>query len=62
MVPGFMMIIQVFVGSDKVVSVIIFILTLTANGFVTGGYLGNSLELASNYSGIKDSVNNNTNI
>lgn len=51
MIPGLIMIVQVFLGSDKILSIIIFVLALVANGFVTGGYLGNSLELAPNYSG-----------
>ena len=51
MFPGFIMVLQIFLGSNKVLSIIIFTLALAANGFVTGGYLGNSLELAPNYSG-----------
>jgi len=51
MTPGFMMIIQIFQGHDRVLSVAIFTIALTLNGAVTAGYLGNGLDIAPNFSG-----------
>ncbi|XP_054268853.1 sialin-like [Macrosteles quadrilineatus] len=51
MVPGLMMIAQVFLGCDRVGSIVIFTAALTVNGAVTAGYLGNGLDIAPNYSG-----------
>ena len=50
-VPGFLMIIQVYFGYDKIASIVIFTLALTVNGGVTAGYLSNGLDIAPNYSG-----------
>ncbi|XP_017887369.1 putative inorganic phosphate cotransporter isoform X1 [Ceratina calcarata] len=49
--PGLLMIIQANYGCDRVVSVSIFTIALTINGAVTAGYLGNSLDIAPNFSG-----------
>lgn len=51
MVPGLLMIAQVFLGCDRVSSVVIFTTALTVNGAVTAGYLGNGLDIAPNFSG-----------
>lgn len=51
MVPGFLMIAQVFLGCDRVGSIVIFTTALTVNGAVTAGYLGNGLDIAPNFSG-----------
>jgi len=45
------MILQVYFGDNQVWSVIIFTIALTMNGAVTGGYLGNGLDIAPNFSG-----------
>ncbi|XP_052126714.1 sialin [Frankliniella occidentalis] len=50
-IPGLLMAVQIFVGSDRVASVAIFTLALTFNGAVTAGYLGNGLDIAPNFSG-----------
>lgn len=50
--PGLLMILQAYYGENKVLSVLIFTLALTLNGAVTGGYLGNGLDIAPNFSGI----------
>ncbi|XP_025424913.1 sialin-like [Sipha flava] len=49
--PGILMIIQVYFGNNHVWSVLIFTAALTLNGAVTGGYLGNGLDIAPNFSG-----------
>ncbi|XP_050535846.1 sialin [Daktulosphaira vitifoliae] len=49
--PGLLMILQSNFGESQVWSVIIFTLALTVNGAVTGGYLGNGLDIAPNFSG-----------
>lgn len=49
--PSILMVVQVFCGYNRVWSVAIFTLALTLNGAVTGGYLGNGLDIAPNYSG-----------
>lgn len=49
--PGLLMILQVYFGEDRVWSVLIITFTLTLNGAVTGGYLGNALDIAPNFSG-----------
>jgi len=49
--PGLLMISQVYFGDNQVWSVIIFTIALTMNGAVTGGYLGNGLDIAPNFSG-----------
>ena len=49
--PSILMVLQVFYGYNRVWSVVIFTLALTLNGAVTGGYLGNGLDIAPNYSG-----------
>lgn len=49
--PGIMMIFQAYYGENQVWSVIIFTAALTLNGAVTGGYLGNGLDIAPNFSG-----------
>lgn len=46
------MILQAYFGENAVWSVIIFTAALTLNGAVTGGYLGNGLDIAPNFSGI----------
>lgn len=46
------MIVQAYFGDNKVWSVLIFTAALTLNGAVTGGYLGNGLDIAPNFSGI----------
>lgn len=51
MTPGFMMIVQYFMGMDPAWSVAIFTISLTLNGAVTAGYLGNGLDIAPNFSG-----------
>lgn len=49
--PGLLMIVQAYHGCDRVASVSIFTVALTINGAVTAGYLGNSLDIAPNFSG-----------
>lgn len=49
--PGVLMILQAYFGDNKVWSVMIFTIALTLNGAVTGGYLGNGLDIAPNFSG-----------
>lgn len=51
MLPGFLMIVQVFLGWDRKWSVAIFTMQLFLNGAVTAGYLGNGLDIAPNFSG-----------
>lgn len=51
MIPGFLMIVQIFFGYDRKFSVAIFTLQLFINGGVTAGYLGNGLDIAPNFSG-----------
>jgi ACS family sodium-dependent inorganic phosphate cotransporter len=51
MLPGFLMILQIFVGEDKTWAVCIFTFALFLAGAVTGGYLGNGLDIAPNFSG-----------
>jgi len=51
MIPGLLMVAQVFLGCDRVGSVVIFTTALTVNGAVTAGYLGNGLDIAPNFSG-----------
>lgn len=50
--PGLMMILQAYLGENAVWSVVIFTIALLLNGAVTGGYLGNGLDIAPNFSGI----------
>lgn len=49
--PGFMFILLIFFGYDKIWSITIFVIALTFNGAVTAGYLGNGLDIAPNFSG-----------
>ncbi|XP_072157136.1 sialin isoform X2 [Bemisia tabaci] len=49
--PGVLMIVQVYLGQDRTAAVTIFTLSLTLNGAVTAGYLGNGLDIAPNFSG-----------
>ena len=49
--PGLLMIVQVYLGNSTVWTVTIFTIALTLNGAVTGGYLGNGLDIAPNFSG-----------
>lgn len=51
MVPSVAMIGQMFLGCDQVASVAFFTVALTVNGAVCGGYLGNGLDIAPNFSG-----------
>lgn len=51
MLPGFLMILQVFLGWNRTWSVAIFTMQLFLNGAVTAGYLGNGLDIAPNFSG-----------
>lgn len=51
MSPGLLMILQAYVGYDRIISVTIFTVALTINGAVTAGYLGNGLDIAPNFSG-----------
>ncbi|XP_052864741.1 sialin [Anopheles cruzii] len=51
MTPGFLMIIQVYMGDNRSWAVGIFTLSLFLNGAVTAGYLGNGLDIAPNFSG-----------
>uniref|UniRef100_A0A182VUX8 Major facilitator superfamily (MFS) profile domain-containing protein n=1 Tax=Anopheles minimus TaxID=112268 RepID=A0A182VUX8_9DIPT len=51
MTPGFLMIIQVYMGETRSWAVGIFTLSLFLNGAVTAGYLGNGLDIAPNFSG-----------
>lgn len=50
-VPSVTMIGQMFLGCDQVASVTFFTVALTVNGAVCGGYLGNGLDIAPNFSG-----------
>jgi hypothetical protein len=50
-VPSVAMIGQMFLGCDRVASVAFFTVALTVNGAVCGGYLGNGLDIAPNFSG-----------
>lgn len=50
-IPGLLMIVQVFLGYDATWSVTIFSLALFAHGAVTAGYLGNGLDIAPNFGG-----------
>lgn len=43
-----MMILQVYIGDDRVWSIIVFTISMTVNGVVTRGYLGNCLDIAPN--------------
>lgn len=45
------MVVQANYGCDRVTSVLIFTIALTINGAVAAGYLGNSLDIAPNFSG-----------
>lgn len=45
------MLIQVYEGHDRVISIAIFTIALTINGAVTAGYLSNGLDIAPNFSG-----------
>ncbi|KAL0275646.1 UNVERIFIED_CONTAM: hypothetical protein PYX00_003443 [Menopon gallinae] len=49
--PGLLMLVQVYLGHDRVASIAIFTLALTINGAVTAGYLSNGLDIAPNFSG-----------
>ncbi|XP_044272511.1 sialin [Tribolium madens] len=49
--PGFLMIIQAFLGMDSVITVVVFTASLFFNGAVTAGYLSNGLDIAPNFSG-----------
>lgn len=49
--PGLLMIVQAYMGCDRITSVTIFTIALTINGAVTAGYLGNGLDIAPNFSG-----------
>lgn len=51
MMPGLLMILQVFYGYNHTWSVVIFTFQLFLNGAVTAGYLGNGLDIAPNFSG-----------
>uniref|UniRef100_A0AAG5D7W2 Major facilitator superfamily (MFS) profile domain-containing protein n=1 Tax=Anopheles atroparvus TaxID=41427 RepID=A0AAG5D7W2_ANOAO len=51
MTPGFLMIVQVYMGENRSWAVAIFTLSLFLNGAVTAGYLGNGLDIAPNFSG-----------
>ncbi|RZF37771.1 hypothetical protein LSTR_LSTR015555 [Laodelphax striatellus] len=51
MMPGVLMIVQVFFVCSRVGSVAILTIALTINGAVTAGYLGNGLDIAPNFSG-----------
>lgn len=51
MTPGFLMIVQVYMGDVRAWAVGIFTLALFLNGAVTAGYLGNGLDIAPNFSG-----------
>lgn len=51
MTPGFLMIVQVYMGENRSWAVGIFTLALFLNGAVTAGYLGNGLDIAPNFSG-----------
>ncbi|XP_055598838.1 sialin [Uranotaenia lowii] len=51
MTPGFLMIVQVYMGESRAWAVSIFTLALFLNGAVTAGYLGNGLDIAPNFSG-----------
>jgi uncharacterized protein YcfJ len=50
-VPSVTMIGQMFLGCDRAASVAFFTVALTVNGAVCGGYLGNGLDIAPNFSG-----------
>ncbi|CAA9995305.1 unnamed protein product [Nesidiocoris tenuis] len=49
--PGFLMIAQVYLGNSTFWTVTLFTISLTLNGAVTAGYLGNGLDIAPNFSG-----------
>lgn len=49
--PGLLMLIQVYEGHDRIISIAIFTIALTINGAVTAGYLSNGLDIAPNFSG-----------
>lgn len=49
--PSVLMIGQMFMGCDRLASVTFFTIALTVNGAVCGGYLGNGLDIAPNFSG-----------
>ncbi|XP_034952043.1 sialin-like [Chelonus insularis] len=49
--PGIGMICLSLFGCDRAISVTIFTIALTLNGTITAGYLGNSLDIAPNFSG-----------
>lgn len=49
--PGFMMILLVYFGESNVWSVVIFTISMSLNGVVTGGYLENGFNIAPNLSG-----------
>ncbi|KAL1464582.1 hypothetical protein WDU94_004213 [Cyamophila willieti] len=51
LMPGILMSLQIYTGQDPLFAVVIFTLTLTFNGAVTAGYLGNGLDIAPNFSG-----------
>ncbi|XP_021928322.1 sialin isoform X1 [Zootermopsis nevadensis] len=50
-IPSATMIGQMFLGCDRAASVAFFTVALTINGAVCGGYLGNGLDIAPNFSG-----------
>jgi len=58
-VPSVAMVGQMFLGCDQVASVAFFTVALTVNGAVCGGYLGNGLDIAPNFSGIVASLPDN---
>lgn len=51
LIPGFLMVIQVFFGMNAALSVTVFTISLFFNGAVTAGYLSNALDIAPNFSG-----------
>lgn len=51
LLPGFLMVVQVYLGENPTAAVIVFTMALTFNGAVTAGYLGNGLDIAPNFSG-----------
>lgn len=51
MLPGLLMIVQIYLGWNKTWAVVIFTAQLFLNGAVTAGYLGNGLDIAPNFSG-----------
>ncbi|XP_034951933.1 uncharacterized protein [Chelonus insularis] len=50
-IPGLCMIILAKFGCDRVIAVTVFTIASTTNGAVTAGFLGNSLDIAPNFSG-----------